>query len=569
MSQELRVAVLIAALLITPASPALAQDQDAPSDSGVTERVQVRLVQMALLARDRKGAPITDLSMDEIVVKDRGDRREVVFLNSFRTPQFQGPMPDVRLQVEAPGAWQGERPPAEREPAYLIIFVDAENDQRLQKSEAIDEANRFLENELDPEYRVAVFSYNGQINQESEFTTNVDALKAAVGQGFSRQPRPALDVHARVAALMDLYQDCIVKRGAFINTGNEFCIKTVTEDYAEERRPLAKDYMEALEGIVRYAAGLRGRKTILALSHGVPANPGLEAMEAAKAVFGNTDQIARVQLAVTVGADVRHDMDRLIDLAIRRKVTVHFVDRNLAPSADSSARYGEGMQPGAQPVLMAFEAPQFDIEEIATNTGGVFVGSPGELYAGLKKAIDIEEGGYYLGFYVDGFRSREQLSRIKVSTTRKGVKIGHRRGAFEPPPIGALGGQIKLGEPQPADGRPGQYIPFTIEANPYVMGYQVTKHVAEAHFTLHVVVTDESGRRVADSFHFISHGYPRDVWDNEEAEAITITGAVEAPAGRYTIDAYFHNSRNGREGEVTTEFVVDDAAPPVAQGDAE
>jgi len=569
MCQEIRAALLIAALLVAPAPATFAQDGDETPDSGVTERVQVRLVQMSVLARDRKGNPITDLTAEDIVVKDRGKRVEVVFLNSFQTPQYEGPAPDVRLQVQAPGAWIGEPPPTDKEPAYLIIFVDAEHDQRLQKRKAIDEANRFLEQELQPEYRVAVFSYNGEVHQECEFTNNVDALKAAVGTGFSRAPRPALDVHARVGALISDFRDCITKRGAFVNEGDEYCIKAVTEDYAEERRPLARDYLEALEGIVRYASGLRGRKTVMALSHGVPADPALEAIEAAKAVFGNTDVLARVQLSVNVGGDVRHAMDRLIDLAIRRKVTLHFVDRNLAPSSDASARYGEGNQPGAQPVLVAYEAPQRDLEEIATHSGGIFVGSPGELYEGLKEAIDIEKGGYHLGFYVDGFRSRQQLSKIKVTSSRRGVRVSHRRGAFEPPPIGALGGQIVLGKPQPADSRPGKYIPFKIEVNPYLMGYQVTKHVAEAHFTLHVVVTAENGRRVADSFHFISHGYPRDVWDDEQAEPVTILGAVEAPPGNYTLDAYFYNSRNGRDGEVTTEVLVDGEPPPLASGEAE
>ena len=64
-----------------------------------------------------------------------------------------------------------------------------------------------------------------------------------------------------------------------------------------------------------------------------------------------------------------------------------------------------------------------------------------------------------------------------------------------------------------------------------------------ANFTFHLLVEDEQGRAVADSYHFVNHSYPWSVWQSEEAEPILIGGWVELPAGRYRLVAKFANPR--------------------------
>ena len=70
---------LLAAALITGPAPAqqpdpVAPPDDEPRDSGKVEEVEVRLVQLPIIAQDRNGNPVTDLTMDEIVVKEGGKK---------------------------------------------------------------------------------------------------------------------------------------------------------------------------------------------------------------------------------------------------------------------------------------------------------------------------------------------------------------------------------------------------------------------------------------------------------------------------------------------------------------
>ena len=540
--------------------PPESRDEAIPA---LDERVEVHLVPMSILALDRHGRPVTDLTADEIVVKDRGSRPRIADLTPARPPEREGPVPFVRLHVDAPGGWdESPAAPTGAEPVYLVVFVDAENDHRLEKSKAIDDAIRFVNEELSPEYRIAVFAYDGAIHQESPFTANREVIAHALRRAYDRPARPDVDLHARIRNLISRYQDCVVASSGFVREGDEGCIRDVTLEYADERRPPARDYLNALEAVVRFAAGLNGRRTVLALSHGVATNPATEAIEAARAVFGTTDQLARIQLAVGFSEGARQELDRLIDLAIRQRVTVHFVDRNLSPSSVVSARQGDGLQPGASPMLTAFEAPQWDLEELATHTGGLFVGSPGALFGGLKKAMAADAGGYFLSYYVDGYRTPQQLAKVKVDSTRRGVRIRHRRGHFNQPSVGTIAGSILLGAQRRAENASGeaQHVPFRIEANPAGLGYELAGGAAHANFTLHFLVRSENGRLLADSFHFISHAYPQELWEAGDVAPVTIDGWLEAPVGQYAVEAYFHNIRNGREGELTLDVALMEGA---------
>ena len=51
-------------------------------------------------------------------------------------------------------------------------------------------------------------------------------------------------------------------------------------EYGDEHRPQTRDYLFGLEGVIRYAGGLKGRKSVLAVSHGVPAETTTEVLEA-------------------------------------------------------------------------------------------------------------------------------------------------------------------------------------------------------------------------------------------------------------------------------------------------
>jgi len=536
-----------------------------PLPSRQVEKVEVRLVQIPVIAQDRNGRPIGDLTADEFVVKEGGEKLPVAFLDPF-VPAVERPGPDgeVRLYVGAPGGWDGVVTSGPGEPRYMVIFVDVENDQKLSRPEAMQDVLRFVEEELDPSFRTAVMSYNGEVHQEVTFTADKEAVATGIRRAYARPSRPQLDLTARIQGLIRELEQCEVGEStaySFERAADEACLRTVALQYGDEHRPQSKDYLHALEGVVRYAGGLKGRKSVLAVSHGVAVDSTTEVLEAMRAYYGNTEQLATLQLHIMAGEGARLEMDELMALAVQQQVALSFVDRNSAPTGTGGARQSVQPMPGARPYEAAFVAAQADLEEIATHTGGVFRHTPQDLFRGLKQALSLEEGGYMLGYYVDEYFSPKRLRRVKVDTTRKGVELVHRRGYYSSPTYSdTFVGTIALGTPLRLedDGRAGQFQPFTIVVDPKGLGYtDAGGGEAVANLTLHFRVETVEGRPLADSYHFLMHAYPIDLWNAGDVEPVTINGWVELPPFDYRLVAVLRNARSGLGGEFATTLSVE------------
>ena len=395
-----------------------------------------------------------------------------------------------------------------------------------------------------------MLAFDGELEVELPFTRDRTGADGGDPPRVRRPPRPQIDLQLRVRGLLDDFEDCVVKGSSTTapidsRLGDESCMESVAYDYSDEVRPRAESFLTALEAVVRYAAGLDGRKSAVIVSHGVAVEAAAELREAMAAVFGDTAQIGMASLQSMSGEGARNQLEDLLDLAIRSEVTLHFVDRTLMPAGTGSARQGAAYAPGARPIEAAFAAAQADSQQIAASTGGTFIASQ-DLYDGVSRAVALEKAGYYLGFYTEGYLARDRLTKISIESTRAGVRIAHSRGTYASAQGQAadpvVRGRIAL--LQPSATTPTRLkVPFQVSADPRDLGYQRVEDSAVANFTFHLLVEDEQGRAVADSYHFVNHSYPWSVWQSEEAEPVLIGGWVELPAGRYRLVAKFANPR--------------------------
>jgi VWFA-related protein len=568
-------AVLLVAVPLRPqpAPPTARAADDGRETPAFREEIEVRLVQVPILALDRRGDPVTDLRADEIVVKDRGQRRQPAFLERFVEPGTESePLPSVALHVDLPGAAERATTSGGAQSRNLILLIDVENDQPLGKERAARDLSRYVEQGLDEAYRVAVLAFDGELSVELAFTRDRAVVAAAIRRAFDRPPRPQIDLQLRVRELIDDFERCVVKGSSTTapidsRLGDESCMESVAYDYSDEVRPRAESFLTALEAVVRYAAGLDGRKSAVIVSHGVAVEAAAELREAMAAVFGDTAQIGMASLQSMSGEGARLQLDDLLDLAIRSEVTLHFVDRTQMPAGTGSARQGSAYAPGARPIETAYTAAQTDSQQIAVSTGGTFIASQ-DLYDGVERAVALESAGYYLGFYTEGYLARDRLTRVSIESTRPGVRIAHSRGTYA-----AAQGQTaepmvrgKIALLQPTATTPTRLeVPFQVSADPRDIGYQRVEDSAVANFTFHLIVEDEQGRALADSYHFVNHSYPWSVWQSEAAEPILIGGRVELPAGRYRIVAKFANPRwPDRGGTLQRPLTVGSRAAPPA-----
>ena len=552
-----------------------------PRKPALKEEVKVILVQLPILARDKKGNPIRDLKPEEIEVKSHGDRLRVAYLEPFHPAGLDlKPMTPVGLFLDAPGGWQLPTASTTAAPHYVVFFIDVENDDRMRREDTLEKLVTFVKDEMAPSTRGAVFTYDGAAHLELPFTTDRAAVASVLRQAWDRPPRPKMGFESRVKTMLSRFDDCVTSIKAMTAVGDQTCLQDVAREYGDEVRPRALEFLSALNDTIEYVAGLQGRKTILAVTHGVEMDPGTLIADAARSVLGNTDQIGQLQLDMGFGDTPRHRMDDVMALAVRNHVAIHFLDRMQPPNWDYAAKSGRLMAPGTTPMKSAFAAAQTDLEEMAVATGGVFVASP-DFLEGLRSIQSVEDGAYEVGYYLDEFMPEKDLAKVKVAATRKGVRVSYRKGVYArgsarperaqgrivlTPRASQTGTASEGGEARQADqaGKPGQagvpgegaFFDFAIEADPLQIGYKISGDEATSNFTLHVFVRDEGGHERVGAYHLLNHSYPLSLWKKGNVEPVTIRGWVQLPPGTYTIVAVFRNTETKWVGEIVQTVVV-------------
>ena len=98
-------------------------DARKPLKTGVHEQVDVYLVEMSILATNKKGEPITDLRPDEVLVKERKKPQEIAFFERHLREPPEGPVPEGRIHFNAP---DGRQPRSGNgvEPRWFFFYFD-------------------------------------------------------------------------------------------------------------------------------------------------------------------------------------------------------------------------------------------------------------------------------------------------------------------------------------------------------------------------------------------------------------------------------------------------------------
>ncbi len=551
---------LASALLVV--APAFAQEtsrDQTPQKTEVEEKVEVRLVEVSVTATDKKGAAITDLKPEDVRVSSRGRDMRIAFVERiYDEVEEARVLPEVRMKIEAPGGMiEGPAETRPHKPHYFIFMIDVENDDKLQRPRAMNEINEFIVGNMTEADFAAVVAFNGKIHVEVPFTKDRGVLTDAINRAYARPPRPQITKYRRIQQLIDVLEECVSNVNESVHTADESCLQDTARAYAEELTPNSRTFLDALEGIVRYAGGLQGRATVFAVSHGVAINPNLELMEAVRAVMGDTRQIQRIQLDLTMGEGVRYEADKLIQLALSEGVSYYFLDRTSAPSAGGGAKQQGFYQAGIDPQGFAHRQPQADMGEVSGATGGAFIINK-SVYDGLVDAMEKERGRYTVGFYVDELLGRNDLKKLRVKAKRRGVRLNAGRGTYKHSKVQDTGlGEIRFGKTNVLEGeKKGRFIPFTILAPPRRLGYERAENAVAAQLTLHVIVQTVTGEVLTDAYHFLSHAYPLRQWELGKEEPVAIGGWLEAPPGSYRLIAQLRNAKTGQGGRIVREMKV-------------
>jgi len=446
---------IIAANAQDPAKTAGQSQKPRTSDQGATVRIGSEEVLLDIVARDKKGRPITDLKADEVEVYEDGVKQQI---NSFRkvekTDLTEGAGasnlsgPSGNPPNNAAGATPGNAPGNTVDPLRQInlvtmVFERLNNESRLL---ARDAAREFLKSELRRNVMVAVFALDQRLQVLQQFTNDGAKLNAAVdratgaassqfaarSEAIQRELENLLRAQANLEAASGAAQSA--GGGAIAQAAVEARLAEVTTNILRQtddaqRQQQGASSVFSLLSLIRGQQRLVGRKTVLYFSEGLQLTPNLAP------VFRNAVGAANRANVSFYVVDARGlQTARQTDAARESLAAAARANEQQLRSRGGQAVTPEQIKATDNAESSILKNAQENLASLAESTGGFLVANTNDLRSPMRR-VATELSSYYEISYVPQVREYDGKFRaIAVKTSREDVVLQTRSGYFALPP---------------------------------------------------------------------------------------------------------------------------------------
>jgi VWFA-related protein len=413
------IALAIAALAIAGPWP---EDPQKPS---TVIRAATQLVQVSLIAVDRQGNPVTDLTTGDLILTDDNQPQKIsVFYLQNNEPATGRParLPQGTFSNHAEGVRN-----------VTVILLDNLNiDSRSQPTGQLaalayakDEARKFLRN-MATQDEIALYAMTSQVMVLHDFTNDSSALLRALD---AYRPSPPMEDYTPTPDL---------QLGSSGNPGQPaggatLMQRAVRQSSAEEEAFFISHRVDEtvadFQAIATHLANIPGRKNIVWLTTGFPfavsADPTAPGM-----------RFNRASETLELGGQPITSMSPQMQKAARAfnnaNMAIYPVDiRGLMTPPEFSATARTFTD---HPNVSIGQTEITSMEDIAERTGGRAFYETNGITEAIQTAASDARVTYLLGYYTTDPRWDGKFHNIKIKTTRPGVTLRYRRGYFALPP---------------------------------------------------------------------------------------------------------------------------------------
>lgn len=421
-----------AALALLAALPLAAQEHPfGPADSGFSEAVDVRVVNVEAVVTDGKGERVRGLKPEDFRLLVDGKEVPVEFFTEIVDGSVvSAAVPEGETAAPAPIA--GGQEAIGRN---VLVFVDDSFSIEPQRNRVLQEVERSLA-KLAPQDRVALVSFDGKrLSLLSEWTGNRDQLamafatargrrayghwilanrkllnlrasENAVIQGFTPEPVPTTVNNWGAVRESGFAPD--LGRVESLSSGNGWAAPDI-------HTPLAR-VVTAASAAMRGLPAPGGRKVMLVLSGGWP----LFEREA----FGSLLNPVPEYLHTGMGEDLYQPV---VDTANLLGYTLYPVDVPGLDPQSTGVDLSETELVSQQLISSEWErATQYALGFMARETGGEAAFNSNRLKALDRLAEDT--GTYYWLGFTPAWRADDQRHRIELKAVRPGLRVRTRSG---------------------------------------------------------------------------------------------------------------------------------------------
>ncbi|MGB9431994.1 MAG: VWA domain-containing protein, partial [Candidatus Acidiferrum sp.] len=441
--------------------PSAGQQKNQPP-SATLIRTTTHLVQISVIARDKKGEPVGDLTAADFVVLDNGHPEKIqIFQKETNQPPAKPapPLPPDTYTNQIRGGVP---------PSVTMVLLDGLNTEITDQSFARQQTIKFLQ-QIQPQDRLAIYTLGRDLHVLHGFTSDSSKLVAALGK-YSGQTTADLEASAPTS----------------IQTGDDTMDALLQDAFQREANMYIQDRVQitvaALIDIANYAAAWPGRKNLLWVSGSFPFSVGYENLESIVQMMNDPKREANISGEQLMFAE---DIEKAAHALNEANVAVYPVDaRGLlglnmdAPKvSNKSPGYGAmnsgqasggsfGGNPGGNggrgggrsggklpggPKLRepkqnssSAQGPTNPIQDLdkttfetmdalAEGTGGKAFYNSNDLSSSLRSAIDDSRLTYELGYYPSDVKWDGSFHTVTVELKKPDLVVRARKGYFALP----------------------------------------------------------------------------------------------------------------------------------------
>jgi VWFA-related protein len=440
--------ILLAAgsLLIVPAEKEEKEGTVAKKSTDKPEtftfRVPVDVVVVSIVASDKSGNPVKDLTMNDFKVYEDG---KPVPIHTFSLESYKSTQPVQANRTQSvgvePGTLSKPEEVAPTQTRMITLFLDDVTNEKPENLIQLQPViSKFLEGDLQAGDMVSFQTASGSFHED--FTTDKESILSNVSSfvmkaSYSRVSREscpdltdlqAYQIHNAVSnpePLQVAIAETIVCTGreADLDSDNNQIRQSVLQQadntvhataYSlyEENQFRYRQLLSSLKQQVRSLKHFEGRKSLILFSDGFLAD------------------------------DVRFDLQEIVDAALRSGVVFNTLDiRGLYTTELDASKSGiVSRRSDLFTTLSQKSQIRFDdmsqqdqpLHQLSHETGGIHIGNTNDLAGGLKKILNTDSSYYVLSYASPLSASDGRYHRIKVDVNRPGIHISYRRGYYAP-----------------------------------------------------------------------------------------------------------------------------------------
>lgn len=418
--------LLFPALVFGQTKPEQKPEPPRPEPEDVI-KFDTSLVQTDVMVFDKNGRFVNGLKPEQFQLKINNTQREISFFEAIRSGNSN--QPSEETLPGQPNTVNAAKADAQRR--AVIFFVDDLHlapDSLVRTRQALLE---FIDRGIGEKDVVAITSPSGQVGFLQQFTANKDALRTAVAR-LNYRANPKLDtekppmseyiamkIREGDESAMTFYVQEVQKQSCFRAGKALICpespqairqqIRNRAQQIVVQSAPSTADTLRLLEGLMRTAAQLPGRKLVFVISDGFYLNDPK---------YGSLDRIKKVTDAAGRAGVVIYTLDA-------RGIVGDSIDVN-KPMDTGGLLHGAG--------IGELSASQDGLNALAKDTGGqAFRNTNQPMHEWVEKVMDETSNYYLLAWKPDNDeQKRGKFKNIDVSIVgRPDLKVRMRTSYFK------------------------------------------------------------------------------------------------------------------------------------------